>query len=236
MKFTFLSLFPNLISGYFSDSILKRAIDSKLLEIEIIDFREFSNNKYKKVDDFQVSGGAGLVIYADVLEKALKAISSRDSHIIYLTPVAKQFNSYDAKRLASNKKHIIFICGRYEGIDERVIECFVDEVFCIGDYILTGGELASLVMCDCISRHIPNVLGNAESLLGESFEDNLLEAPIFTKTNIFSKKISNLSIPSEYSKGNHSRIRALKNELSLSKTKYFRPDIYNKVRICKIDI
>lgn len=225
MKFSFLTLFPNLISSYFTDSILKRAIDSKIIDIEIIDFRDFSTRAHKKVDDFQASGGAGLVICAEVLENTLNYISTKDSHIIYLTPVAKRFNQFDAKRLASNYKHIIFICGRYEGIDERVIECFVDEVFSIGDYILTGGELASLVLCDCISRQIPNVLGNSKSLEGESFESNLLEAPVFTKIIDNSKKVSNLSIPSEYLKGNHSRIRVFKNHLSLKKTKYFRPDI-----------
>lgn len=228
MKFTFLSLFPHLINGYFADSILKRAIDSKILDIEIIDFRNFSENKHKKVDDYQASGGAGLVICADVLESAINAIKQNDSHIIYLTPVAKKFNQFDAKRLAKSYKHIVFICGRYEGIDERVVECFVDEVYSIGDYILTGGELASLVLCDSIARCIPNVLGNQKSLVGESFECDLLEAPVFTKISNCSKKVANLSIPSEYIKGNHSRIKAFKNELSLQKTKYFRPDIYKR--------
>lgn len=228
MKFTFLSLFPNLIDGYFTDSILKRAIDSKILDIEIINFRNFSENKQKKVDDYQVSGGAGLVICADVLESAINTIKQNDSHIIYLTPVAKEFNQFDARRLAKHYNHIIFICGRYEGIDERVIECFVDEVYSIGGYILTGGELASLVLCDSIARCIPNVLGNKESLVGESFEHNLLEAPVFTKISNYSKKVANLSIPSEYIKGNHSKIKAFKNELSLQKTKYFRPDIYKR--------
>lgn len=228
MKFTFLSLFPKLLEGYFTDSILKRALDSKLLEIEIVDFRAFSEDKHKKVDDYQASGGAGLVICADVLENTIEALRGQDSHIIYLTPAAKRFNQCDAKRLASNYHHIIFICGRYEGIDERVVECLVDEVYSIGDYILTGGELASLVLCDSIARHIPNVLGNKESLLGESFEHDLLEAPVFTKISNNLKKVANLSIPSEYSKGNHSRIRAFKNELSLQKTKYFRPDIYKR--------
>ncbi|MGX2981699.1 tRNA (guanosine(37)-N1)-methyltransferase TrmD [Helicobacter sp. 23-1045] len=228
MRFTFLTLFSNLISGYFSDSILKRAIDSQLIEIEIIDFRAFSTDKHKKVDNYQASGGAGLVICADILESAIRKIATPQSHIIYLTPVAKPFCSFDAKRLAQNQSHIIFICGRYEGVDERVIEAFVDEVFCIGDYILTGGEIASLVLCDCISRHIPQVLGNAESLQGESFESNLLEAPIFTKNMNNEKNIANLSIPLEYIKGNHSKIRTFKQKLAVAKTKYFRPDLHKR--------
>lgn len=228
MKFTFLSLFPSLISGYFGDSILKRAIDSNLIEVEMIDFRAFSTSKHKKVDSPQASGGAGLVICADVLESALKQVSTSESHIIYLTPVAKRFLQCDAVRLARNYTNIIFICGRYEGIDERIIEVFVDEVFSIGDYILTGGELASLVLCDCISRQIPQVLGNAESLRGESFENNLLESPLFTKNINNTKNIENLGIPLSYLNGNHSRIHALKSELSLAKTKYFRPDLLHK--------
>lgn len=227
MKFTFLSLFPSLISGYFGDSILKKAIDSKLIEVEIIDFRAFSTSKHKKVDNYQASGGAGLVICGDVLETALKEIATKESHIIYLTPVAKRFLQCDAIRLAQNYKHIIFICGRYEGIDERIVEAFVDEVFSIGDYILTGGEIASLVLCDCISRQIPQVLGNAESLCGESFEHHLLESPIFTKSINNAKNVANLGIPSEYIKGNHAKINALKYQFSLFKTKYFRPDLYN---------
>lgn len=226
MKFTFLSLFPTLISGYFGDSILKRALDSKLIEMEIIDFREFSTSKHKKVDNYQAGGGAGLVICGDVLENALKKIATKESHIIYLTPAAKPFCQYDAMRLAKNQSHIIFICGRYEGIDERVIEAFVDEVFSIGDYILTGGELASLVLCDCISRQISGVLGNAESLCGESFEDNLLESPIFTKNINNANSVAKLDIPLVYLNGNHAKTRTLKRKLALAKTKYFRPNMW----------
>lgn len=228
MKFTFLTLFPTIISGYFGDSILKRALDSGLIEIEVIDFREFSTDRHKKVDNYQASGGAGLVICADILEGAIKKIATHKSHIIYLTPTARQFQQGDAKRIAQSQSHIIFICGRYEGIDERVIEAFVDEVFCIGDYILTGGELPSLVLCDCIARQIPRVLGNAKSLQGESFEDNLLESPIFTKNMNNQKNIANLSIPLSYIKGNHSKIRTFKHKLAMAKTKYFRPDLYKK--------
>lgn len=208
------------------DSILKRALDSALIEIEVVNLRDYSNNKHYKVDDFQIGGGAGLVICGDVLCNALNMLKTPDSHIIFLTPSAKLFNTNDSRRL-SKYKHIILICGRYEGIDERVVEEFVDEVFCIGDFILTGGELPALAVCDSVSRYINGVLGNSESLLGESFENNLLEAPIFTK-NIDSKNKFNFSYPLDYSKGNHSRINALKYELSLRKTKYFRLDIYNK--------
>lgn len=231
LKFTFLTLFPNLITGYFEDSILKRAISRNLICIEIINIRDFSNNKYKKVDDFQVGGGAGLVLCADVLSHVLQSVITKNSHVIYVTPVAKLFTQNDAKRLARSFSHIVFICGRYEGIDERIIEEYVDEVFCIGDFILTGGELPALCLCDSISRNIDSVLGNVESLYGESFENYILEAPVFTKQTNKIEKISNLKLPSEYSKGNHSKIKALKYDLSLCKTKYFRPDIYREYQI-----
>ena len=223
MKFTFLSIFPDLINGYFSASILKRAIDLKLIDIEIIDFRKFSKNKYNKIDYPPIGGGAGMLISADVLENAINSIKNDNSHIIFLTPSAKLFNQRDSRRL-SNYEHIIFICGRYEGIDERIIETCVDEVFCIGSYIITGGELASLIICDCISRNLDNVIGNPNSILDESFENDLLEPPLFTRINDITKQYC--SHPSEYSKGNHHKISSLKHKLSVMKTKYFRPDMY----------
>ena len=239
MRFTFLTLFPNLISGYFEDSILKRAITNKIIAIEIVNIRDFSLNRYKKVDDFQVGGGAGLVLCVDVLSRALESIITEDSHVIYLTPVAKHFTQNDARRLAISHLHIVFICGRYEGIDERIIEEFVDEVFCIGDFIMTGGEIPALCLCDSIARNLDFVLGNTKSLCGESFENGILESPVFARQTNEAKKISSLRLPSEYSKGNHSKIEALKYELSLCKTKYFRPDIYQryypKRKQCKID-
>jgi len=153
----------------------------------------------------------------------LKELQTDDVHIIFATPVGKPFNQNDAKRLAK-KKHIAFVSGRYEGIDERVIETFADEVFSIGDYILTGGELPSLVMADAISRNVDGILGNQESLDEESFEGFLLEAPAFARPPTY----ENMDAPSEYMKGNRARISALKILLSECKTKYFRPDQLKK--------
>ena len=230
MKFTFLTLFSNLVEGYFQDSILKRAIDKNLLSIHYIDPREYSKNKHSKVDDTAVGGGAGMVMNPQPLFDSLNALKEQDNdvHIIFVTPVAKQFKQNDAKRLAK-KSHIAFVSGRYEGIDERVIEEFADEVFSIGDYILTGGELASLVLCDSISRNIEGVLGNSESLSIESFETPLLEAPSFSKP----KEYKEMHVPKEYLKGNHSRIRTLKIALSECKTKFFRPEQLLKHKITK---
>ena len=221
MRFTFVTLFPNLIEGYFQDSILKRAVDKNLLSVDYLNPRDFSLNKHSKVDDSAVGGGAGMVMNPQPLCDALDSLKEENPevHIIFLTPVAKPFKQNDAKRLAK-KSHLAFVSGRYEGIDERVIEEFADEVFSIGDYILTGGELASLVLCDAISRNVEGVLGNSDSLSIESFESELLEAPSFSKP----KEYRSLEVPKEYLKGNHSKIRTLKIALSECKTKFFRPE------------
>ena len=222
MKFNFITLFENLIKPYFDDSILKRALDKNLFEVSFINPRDFSKDKHKKVDDYMIGGGAGLLMGIQPLSDAILNIKNKNpnTHIIYLTPVGKKFTQKDAKRL-SKKDNITFICGRYEGIDERVIEKYVNEVFCVGDFIMTGGELGALCMCDAICRNINGVLGNANSLEVESFENSLLEAPSFTKPNIF----ENLSVPSEFLKGNHGKISALKNQMARLKTNYFRPDL-----------
>ncbi len=220
MTFTFVTLFSNLMQGYFQDSILKRAIDNGRFTIAFIDPREFSLNKHNKVDDTAFSGGAGMVMSPQPLSDTLKSLHEEHDnlHVIFTTPVGKPFTQNDAKRLAQ-KEHLVFVSGRYEGIDERVIEQYADELFSIGDYVLTGGELPSLVMCDAIARNIEGVLGNSDSLAIESFETPLLEAPSFTKPQHF----QGLSAPSEYLKGNHSKIAALKIGLSECKTKFFRP-------------
>jgi len=230
MKFTFVTLFANLVEGYFEDSILKRAIEKNLFFVDYLNPRDFSDNKHSKVDDTAVGGGAGIVMNPQPLYDSLRDLKKRDKdvHIVFLTPVAKPFRQNDAKRLAK-KTHIAFVSGRYEGIDERVIEEFADEVFSIGDYILTGGELVSLVLCDAISRNIEGVLGNSDSLSVESFETSLLEAPSFSKPKNYEEN----SVPSEYLKGNHSKIRSLKLALSECKTKFFRPEQLLKHRTRK---
>jgi len=219
MKFSFITLFPDLISGYFEDSILSRAIEKELIEIDYVNPRDFSSDKWKKVDDTAVGGGAGMVMTTQPLFDTLSKLQEDDVHIIFATPVGKPFTQNDAKRLAK-KEHVAFVSGRYEGIDERVIEKFADEVYSIGDYILTGGELPSLVMADAISRNVEGVLGNQVSLEEESFEGFLLEAPAFARP----PEYESIKVPSEYVNGNHAKISALKLTLSECKTKYFRPN------------
>lgn len=229
MKYTFVSLFPELIEPYFKTSILSRAIGNNFLKLNFVNPRKFTKNKHLKVDDYKIGGGAGLLMQAQPLFDCLDDLRKQDqnTHFIFLLPCAKQFKQIDAKRL-SKKKHICFVCSRYEGLDERIVEEFANEVFSIGDFILTGGELASLVMCDAISRNIIGVLGNSDSLNEESFEDDLLEAPSFSKPFIFTKENKNFYVPSEFLKGNHAKITALKTTLASCKTKFFRPDLYQK--------
>jgi len=212
---------------YFSDSILKRAIEKGILEIEYKTPRDFTTYKHNKVDEYMIGGGAGLTLLPQPLSDTIKDVKklSPKAYVIFVTPAAKPFKQSDAKRLSS-KEHIVLVSGRYEGFDERVIEMHADEVFSIGDFILTGGELPSLCICDSISRQVEGVLGNKESLSGESFENSLLEAPNFTKPNIFEKN----EVIKEFLKGNHGNIHHLKNKLSLAKTKFFRPDLYKKVK------
>jgi tRNA (guanine37-N1)-methyltransferase len=218
------TLFPAIVEGYFADSILNRAIESGYISIDFVNPRDFSANKHKKVDEPMIGGGAGMLMTPQPLDDALKSIkeSSPDAYIVFLTPVAKPFRQNDAKRL-SRKDHIVLVSGRYEGIDERVIEEHADELFSIGDFILTGGELPAMMVCDAVSRNIPGVLGNGDSLSIESFEESLLEAPSFTKPDVYNRR----GIVSEFLKGNHSKIADLKEQMALSKTKYFRPDLYS---------
>ena len=221
MKFTFVTLFPNLIEPYFQDSILKRAIDSNFISYEFFNPRDYTTNKHQKVDKQIISGGAGMLMTCQPLFDCLDDIKTKnpDAYIIFPLAAAKAFNQKDAKRLAK-KKNIVIVSGRYEGIDERVIEKYANEVFSIGEYILTGGELPSMVMSDAISRNVENVLGNAESLEIESYENNLLEAPSFCKPENF----QNLSVVKEFLKGNHSKISDLKFQMSICKTRYYRPN------------
>lgn len=223
MRFNFITIFPNLVEPYFKDSILGRAVNNSIVKLKFINPRDFSNDKHLKVDDYMIGGGAGLLMKPEPLFEAINSL--KDTHIIYLTPSGKKFTQNDAKRL-SKLSDVTFICGRYEGIDERIIEEKVNEVFCIGDFILTGGELGALCMCDAIARNLNGVLGNPDSLEVESFEEGILEAPSFTKPFVY----RGLSATSAFLKGNHDKINVLKNNMALCKTRFFRPDLYQKIK------
>ena len=225
VQFSFVTLFPDLIEPYFKESILKNAVEKKLIKYKFYNPRDYTKNKHKKVDDTLCGGGAGQLIFTQPMFDLLDDIKAedKDAYIVFALAAAKPFNQNDAIRLAK-KKNIVMVSGRYEGIDERVIEKYANEVFSIGDYILTGGELPSLVMADAISRNVEEVLGNMDSLSEESYNPNenaklSLEAPSFTKPVDF----RGLKVPSELLKGNHAKIRNLKIKLSKCKTQYFRP-------------
>jgi len=227
MHFTFVTLFPQIIKGYFSDSILGKAVEQQKISLSYVNPRDYTTNKHLKVDEPMIGGGAGMLMTPQPLDDALLAVkkASPEAYVIFLTPVGKPFRQTDAKRLAG-EKHIVLVSGRYEGLDERIVELHADAVFSVGDFILTGGELPSMMLCDAISRNVEGVLGNSESLAVESFEALLLEAPSFTKPKVYRE----LPVVSEFLKGNHSKIADLKNRMALFKTKYFRPDIYAKAK------
>ena len=228
MHFTFVTLFPEIIQGYFSDSILKRALEANYIEIDYVNPRDFSTHRHKKVDEPMIGGGAGMLMTPQPLDDALRTIRSvsPNAHIVFLSPVGKPFRQKDARRLANACTHVVLVAGRYEGIDERVIEIHADEIFSTGDAILTGGELPALMVCDAISRLLPGVVGNSDSLKYESFEQPSLESPSFTKPDHFQGH----QIVSEFLKGNHSKIAHLKEQLARCKTQYFRPDLYRKFK------
>lgn len=175
MRITILTLFPSVINEYINSSIIKRAIDNDNCVIEVVNFRDFSENKHKKVDDYQFGGGGGMILSLQPIVDAIKFYKKENSKVILLTPSGKKYESSFAKEL-SQEKHLIFIAGHYEGFDER-LNNYIDEEISIGDYVLTGGELPALVIVDSIVRLIPNVI-NKESLISESFEDNLLDYPV----------------------------------------------------------
>ena len=225
MNFSFVTLFPQIVEGYFSDSILSRAIESGFMSVDFYNPRDYTTNKHLKVDEPMIGGGAGMLMTPQPLFDTIKAIkeSSPDAHVVVATPVGKPFKQNDARRLAE-KSHVVFVSGRYEGMDERFIE-EADELFSVGDFILTGGELPSLMMCDAIARNVKGVLGNSESLTVESFEASALEAPSFTKPKVYNE----IAVPQELLKGNHAKISDLKRALANCKTKYFRPDMHKEL-------
>ena len=185
MKIDILTLFPEMFDSLKS-SILGRAIDNNLIEINLINIRDFSKDKHKKVDDTPYGGGAGMVIKPDVVYDAFKSLNANDAKTIYLSPQGNVLNQSKVKEL-SKENHLVLLCGHYEGIDQRVLDEIVDEEISIGDYVLTGGELPAMVLIDTVSRYIEGVI-NSESVNEESFSEGLLEYPQYTRPEIFLNK------------------------------------------------
>lgn len=221
MRITILTLFPSVINEYINSSIIKRAIDNDNCVIEVVNFRDFSENKHKKVDDYQFGGGGGMVLSLQPIVDAIKFYKKENSKVILLTPSGKKYESSFAKEL-SKEKHLIFIAGHYEGFDER-LNNYIDDEISIGDYVLTGGELPALVIVDSIVRLIPNVISK-ESLISESFEDNLLDYPVYTKPIDF----EGYKVPDVLIGGNHKSIEEFRYKSKLAKTKLNRYDLYKE--------
>ncbi len=226
MKFYILTLFPEMIEGVLNTSIIGRAKNAGCISFEAVNIRDYTIDKHKKVDDYPYGGGAGMVMQAQPIYDAYKSICQKAGHkvhCIYLTPQGKLFKQTDAKSLAEYGD-ICLLCGHYEGIDERVLEEIVDEYYSIGDYVLTGGELPSLVMIDAISRMVPGVLTNSESGEDESLEGDLLEYPQYSRPEIWNDK----KVPPILLSGDHAKVDAWRYQQRIERTKERRPDLYAK--------
>ena len=226
MKFKILTLFPEIFPGPLNHSLIGKAFQGGKFAIEVINIRDFSDKKSKSVDDTPYGGGAGMIIKANIMQKALdhaKTSLGSKSKIVYLSPGGKPLNSKIANSL-KNFKELVLICGKYEGIDQRFIEKNNIEEISIGDYVLSGGELASFILIDTCVRLIPEVLGNKNSLKSESFHDDLLEYPQYTKPLDW----DGMKVPNVLLNGNHKKISEWRLKKSIEKTKKVRPDLLKK--------
>ena len=229
MKIKILTLFPNMFEGFLNESIIKRAIDKGVVTIEAIDMRSYSQNKHHHVDDTPCGGGAGMVLACDVVDRAIKANSTDKSYKILMTPQGRCYNQGIALDLAK-KEEIVLICGHYEGFDER-IRSFVDDEISIGDYVLTGGEIPSMIITDSITRLLDNAI-KEESYEGDSFMDGLLEYPQYTRPIEY----NGMKVPDVLLSGNHALIKRFRRKESLRRTMKRRPDLIEKANLSKEDL
>lgn len=221
MKIDILTLFPEMFDGFLNTSIIKRAIDNNKVTINIINFREYSNDKNKKVDDYQFGGGSGMVLMPEPIFNCIDDIKTEDSFIILTSPQGKVYNQKCAYTL-KDKKHLIIICGHYEGYDER-IRTLANLELSIGDYVLTGGELASQVITDSVTRLIDGVI-KEDSHLEDSFTNSLLDYPVYTKPVSF----RGMDVPEVLLSGHHENIKKYRHEEAVKRTKERRPDLLEK--------
>ena len=222
MKFTVLTLFPEILESYFKSSIMAKAVEKALIEYEIVNIRDFALNKHKNCDDYPYGGGAGMVLKPEPLALALDSVGAADKRTLYPSPSGKLFKQDYAADL-SGEKELIIICGRYEGIDQRIIDSYVDDEICIGDYILSSGEVAALTVIDCVYRLLDGVI-SSDSLEEESFSNGLLESPQYTRPEVFRE----MKVPEVLLSGHHENIKKWRLEKSLEKTENYRPDLLNR--------
>ena len=218
MKIDILTLFPEMFSPL-NSSILKRAVDNHILEFNLINIRDFSKDKHKKCDDYPFGGGAGMLMSVQPIYDAIKSVQKENSKIIFPSPRGAKFDHKKAKELSSFK-NLIFVCGHYEGVDERIFELFDMEEISIGDYVLTGGELPSMVTIDSLSRFVDGVISK-ESLENESFSNRLLEYPQYTRPAVF----EGIKVPEVLLSGNHQEVEKWRKEESLKRTQKSRKDL-----------
>jgi len=222
MRIDIISVVPELLSSFFSHSILKRATEKNILQINLYNLRDYTNYKHGQVDDYQFGGGAGLVLMCEHLVNAIEALQKEVTYeeIIYLTPDGEMFDQKKANAF-SLKNNLLIICGHYKGIDQRVRDHFITREISIGDYVLSGGELGAAVLADAIGRLVPGVLNNETSALMDSFQDDLLAPPVYTRPEDFRGN----KIPAILLSGNHSKIEDWRHEEALRNTKLKRPDL-----------
>ena len=223
MKIDILTIFPEMFAPL-KTSLIGKAVENNKVDINIIDIRPFSAEKHKKTDDYPFGGGDGMVMTPQPLYDAIMNVKKDNSHVVYMSPKGRVLNQNIVKEFATNYEHLVLVCGHYEGIDERVITLCVDEQISIGDYVLTGGEIPAMALTDAILRYVPNVLHNEHSTADESFSDNLLEYPQYTRPREF----MGLSVPDVLVNGNHKEIEKWRAEQKIIQTKKYRPDLLNK--------
>ena len=233
MKIDVLTLFPEMFSGVFNDSILKRAQERGAVQLNTVNFRDFSTNKHKKVDDYPYGGGAGMLLAPQPIFDAVESVCQNTMskpRIILMCPQGERFTQAKAEELAK-EEHLIFICGHYEGFDERIREHLVTDELSLGDYVLTGGELAAMVMTDAVVRLLPDVLGKQESHENDSFSTGLLEFPQYTRPVDF----RGMTVPSVLTSGNHKEIEKWRHEQSLYRTYTRRPDLLENRELTEVE-
>jgi len=225
MKIDIISVIPELMGSFFNHSILKRARERDLLEVNLHNLRDYTNYKHGQVDDYQFGGGAGLVIMCEPLVNAIESLQQKTLYdeVIFLTPDGENFNQKTAN-LLSLKNNLLLICGHYKGIDQRVRDHFITKEISIGDYVLSGGELGAAVIVDAVGRLLPGVLNNETSALMDSFQDNLLAPPVYTRPEDF----RGWTVPDVLLSGNHAKIDAWRHEESLKRTYAKRPDLLSE--------
>jgi tRNA (guanine37-N1)-methyltransferase len=222
MRIDILTVVPDLLKSPFEASILKRSIDKGLVEVHTHNLRDYTTTKYKQVDDYQYGGGAGMVMMVEPIDKCISKLKSERDYdeIIYMTPDGETLNQSIANEF-SLKENVIILCGHYKGVDQRVRDHFITREISIGDYVLSGGEMGALVFCDAVIRLIPGVLGNETSALTDSFQDNLLAPPIYTRP----AEYKGWQVPKILTSGNFAKIDAWREEKALAHTKKRRPDL-----------